>query len=655
MPQEENIAEVVPAANLPRDLAQVWSYRIPAELQGKIHIGDTVKIPFRRKEILGVVTSFSKESEAKFKLKDIKEILSDLSLTEKQLEIAKFVSDYYFAPLGLVIKTIFPEITKKAARTKIKLHPSPTIKTVEKETETKIRKGLKDSDRILLLHSLGSSRHSLYIRIIEKQSEKSQTLLMLPESFDIYGSAQFYIDHFGEDNVAILSGDITDNQYFAEWQKVKSGQARVVIGTRQAIFAPFTKLKLIIADEEHNSSYKQWDQNPRYHGIDTAVRLASIHRAKIILSSPTPSLESYYRTQKDFHPIDISKKPQKFIQMIDMGSERRKGNDTFISERLEEELFANIYAKKQALIFIPRLGEKTIHQCKDCGYIAECEACQGPLIGYKSKLYCPRCKELHEPLERCPQCQGQNIRSGGGGSERIFTEISALFEGKNINIVQLDSSTSKDNKQNQKIFSDFQKGRIDILIGTQMIWKNFQMENLAVIAVIFPEIIFSSPGFRSHEKSHQFLDKLYHLAEEKTVIIQSRKVEHKYFSEVRNITAAEFLKEEMKSRGESLSLFSYPPLGKLIKLIYKDSDSHACASEAKWQYEILQKELFDHNWRDTFEIIPPFPAQSFREYGKYRYHIIIKHKNGLDLQVRDALLRSVKNNWIVDIDPEEIL
>jgi len=653
--KEIKIAEVIPAANLPRDLAQFWSYRIPPEMQKSIRVGDAVKIPFGRKELMGVVASFGKESETKFKLKNIKEILPDFSLSASQLAIARFVSDYYFVSLSLVIKIIFPPVTKRAARTKIKLNPAPKVEAIAKETETTVRREIKTSDHCLLLHSLGSERHDLYRRLIEKQSEKSQTLLMMPESFDIYGIAQFYIDRFGEDRVAILSGDITQNQYFSEWQKVKSGQAKIIIGSRQAVFAPFAKLKLIIADEEHNSSYKQWDQNPRYHGIDAAIRLASLHKANIILSSPTPSLESYYRAQNDFHLINISTKPQARPQLIDMDTERKLGNYTFISEKLQEALFTNIYAKKQVLIFIPRLGEKTVYQCKDCGYIAECETCQGPLIGFKSKLYCSRCKELHEPLHECPECHGQNIRSGGGGSERIFEEVATLFEGKNIRIVQLDSGTSKDAKQNQKVFADFQKGKIDILIGTQMVWKNFTMNNLSVIAVIFPEIIFSSPGFRSHEKSRQFLSKIYQLAENKTVIIQSRKPEHKYFDEIRHQTAADFYEEELKNRSVSLSPFSYPPAGKLIKLIYKNTDGHSCQKEAKWQYKILQKELFTRNWRENFEIIPPFPAQSFREYGKYRYHIIIKYKNGLDRQVRDTLLGSIKKDWIIDVDPDEIL
>ncbi len=648
------IAQVIPAIKLPRGVSQIWDYRVPEKLQSNIRIGDTVRIPFRKKELLGIVASFSASNETDFKLKDILSIVPELSLSEKQLEMARFISDYYFVPLDMVIKLMFPPEAKRTARTAISLNPVPEIGIIAKKTVSDLHEKMKGRNRLLLLHSLGSERHEIYLSLVKKTAKGSQSLLMMPESFDIYSVAKFYIDRIGEKKVAILSSDITQNQYLAEWQKIRSGAAELIIGTRQTIFAPFTDLKLVIADEEHNSSYKQWDQNPRYHGIRAAIELADIHDTKIVLSSPTPSLESYYRTKDKFSLLDISRKPNKLPEIIDMENEKRGGNHTFISERLEKLLLENIYAKKQALIFIPRLGEKTIHQCRDCGCIAECPACQNPLISYRNKLYCPRCKTEYEPLRQCPACKGQNIGAFGGGSERVFAEISKLFENKNIRIAELDSVTSKE-RQNKKVFAAWQKGRIDILIGTQMAWKNYAMKNLAIIAVIFPEIIFSAPGFRSREKSRQFLERIYRLAENKTIIIQSRKPKHRYFEEMRSKSVIEFFEEEISLRAAGISPFPYPPLGKLIKLLYKHPDQNACMREAKWQYEKLKKEIQDRHLENDFEVIPPFPAQSFREYGKYRYHIVIRHKNGLDNQVRDILLRCVDSDWIIDIDPDEIL
>jgi len=654
--REKEIAEVIPAVKLPQGLTQFFSYEISEDLQDEIKIGDMVEIPFGRKKIMGIVKHIKEKSgEEKFKLKKIEDIKKEMGFSKRQLEIASFVSEYYHSPLSLIIKTMLPEITKKDARTKIDLSRAEQVADSDEKTEKSLIQKLDSSKKSLFLHSLGQKRHEIYRMLCEKQSDHSQILLMFPEYFDIYSSADFYIEQFGEEKVAILSSDITKNQFFSEWQKVKSGTAKIVIGTRQAVFAPFKNLQFIIVDDEHSSSYKQWDQNPRYHGVETAIELAKIHDAKIILSSPTPTTGSYCRTQKDFELIDISQKPVTAPKIIDMEIERKNGNYSFVSEELKEELLRKIYNKKQALILIPRLGEKTVHQCKDCGHIAECESCQTPLIGYKNKLYCSRCKQIYELMESCPKCQSKNISAFGGGSQRISEEIEEIFENKNIRIVQLDSSTSEDNKKNQKIYADFSKGRIDILVGTQMIWKNWVMSDLELIGIVFPEIIFSSPGFRSREKSRQFLERIYRLAQDKTVIIQSRKPEHKYFSDIMNESAEDFLKKEIKNRQESLSGFQYPPFGKLIKLIYKDPDARACEKEAKWQYEILKKEVFAHNWHDVFEIMPPFPAQSYREYGKYRWHIIIKHKNGIDLQARDNLLTHINKNWIVDIDPDEIL
>lgn len=653
--EEHKIAEVIPAANLPRELASFWSYRVPSEMQPRILIGDVVKIPFGKKEILGMINSFSEEKETAFKLKEVKEIVSDLRVSEKQMEIARFISAYYFTPMGLVMKTLLPEETRRAARTEMKLSPSPEVDDCAEDLKDQIKKDLENYDRLLLLHSLRSDRHNLYLDIIEKQDEKSQTLLMLPEYFDIYSIAQFYIGHFGADKVAILGSGITKNQYFAEWQKVKSGDARLIISTRQGIFAPFGRLGLIIVDEEHNSSYKQWDQNPRYHAVRAAIELTKIHQAKIILASNSPTLESYHLTKQDFHLTNIYTNPTKRPQIADFETERRGGNYTFVSEKLKEELLDTIYKKKQALIFIPRLGEKTVYQCKDCGHIAECETCQSPLIGYRGKLYCPRCKQLYDALTACPKCQGQNIDSFGGGSERIFEEIKTIFENKNIRIVKLDSSEEAAGSRNQKICADFQEGRIDILIGTQMVWKNWQTKRLELIGVIFPEIIFNAPGFRSRERTRYFLAKAYAFSQEKTVIFETYKPEHKYFDEIRKKSGQEFLEEELLSRDSGISRIKYPPLGKLIKLIYKNPSASACEKEARWQYKILKEAIFNLESADTFEVMPPFAAQNYRSGGKYRWHIILKYSNDLSLERRDLILKNVKKDWIIDVDPDEIL
>ncbi len=478
---------------------------------------------------------------------------------------------------------------------------------------------------------------------------------MLPEYFDLYAISPFYLQELGRDRVAILCGDLTANQYYEEWQKVRSGQARLLISTRQGVLAPLRNLRRIIVDEEHNSSYKQWDQNPRYHGVNTAVRLAAETGARITLSSPSPALESYERTREDFVLIDVSRPLSTPLRILDFATERGFGNRSFVFEELKDELLEKVYAHQQALILIPRLGEKTLHQCRDCGAVTECAVCHNPLIGYKGKLFCSRCKELHEPLPACPKCGSQDIGGFGGGSQRVAEEVAALFEGKNIRVMELDSSTAADSKRGQKVLADFQRGRIDVLVGTQMVWKNWDMPRLGLVAVIFPEIIFNAPGFRSRERARQFLVRLCGLAQGRTVLLETHKPDHRYYTDLRAQSAVAFLEEELAARTSGLSSIPYPPLGRMVKFICKDSDARVCEREAKYLHELLKREIWERRLGEDFEAMPPFPAQNFRAFGKYRWHLILKHRAGADRSTRNRLLALANEKWIHDVDPDEIL
>lgn len=647
------IAEVIPAANLPRDVASFWSYRIPDSFP-EILAGDIVKISFRKKELLGVVSSIKTGSETQFRLKDISDTVPDLQLTREQLEITRFVSRSYFAPLGMIMKLLLPAVPKRCARTEIRLGDIQDIKGCSDDISRRVLTDLEKNDKILLIHSLARERHGLYLDLIQKEQEGLQTLLMMPEYLDIWAIAKTYIGHLGKNRVAVLSSDMTKNQYFSEWQKVRSGAAKLVIGTRQSVYAPFKKLGLVIVDEEHNSSYKQWDQNPRYHGVTVALELARLHQAKAVLSSPTPSPESYHLCPGKFHLVDVSKKPSQAPKIVDMDTERKGGNQTFISEKLKAQLLEKIYGKKQALICIPLLGEKTAYQCRDCGLLSECPDCQNALIGYREKLYCPRCKKLYEVPHECPKCGGQNIGSFGGGSDRVVEEIRAIFENKNINIVKLDSADDTA-AGSHRILTDFQQGRIDILVGTQMVWKNWQMENLALVGIIFPEIIFNAPGFRSRERARQFLSRACLFAQGAEVILETYKPEHKYLAEMRDLGAIDFLEEELEGRGSTPSIIKYPPFGRLIKLIYKNPSASECEKEARAQYAALRDTLFRSVAADEMEVLPPFAAHNYREAGKYRWHIILRYKPDLEIGKRNQILETIKNVWIVDIDPDEIL
>lgn len=666
---EKLIAQVIPAIKLPNNITQVFSYAVPDKFEKKIQVGMLVEVFFRNKKIVGAVYNLKKEEPGKigYKLKSVEDLLDKSpGLSEEQIQLAEFISNYYYTPLSLVIKTIIPPITKKEARKEIELNRNRKIAEIKKTEVNKFLKKIKLENKILFIHNLQAERHILYFNIIKNTLKKDeQALILLPEYFDIYNFAGFYKNKFGENKIAILTSDLTKNQYFDEWKKIKNGTAKIIIGTRQAVFAPFQNLKLIIADDEHNSSYKQWDMNPRYHGIKAAEKLAEIWKTKIILSSPAPSVESYYKIKSKLYECGVlnchcpapRNDSNKNLNLIDLNAERQKGNYSVLSEDLKNSLMENIYQRKQAIIFIPRLGNNTVTQCKDCGWIAECKNCKAQLISYANYLYCQRCREKISSFKECPKCKGQNIRSYGYGSEKIEQEIKKLFQNKNIKISRLDSDVVDNKNKQLKIYKDFISEKIDILIGTQMVLKNWGLENLALTAILFPEIIFNQSDFKTKEKSFQFLMSACNKAgKNHKIIIQTYRPDNNIFKFVEDRNLDKFYADEIKNRlAISKTGLGYPPFTRLIKLIYKDLNPKNCQAEAERMFRILESKIKNNqNLKNKFEIIKPFPAANYKEFNKYRWHIIIKSVCE-NIKLRDSLLNLVKKNWIVDIDPDGVL
>jgi primosomal protein N' (replication factor Y) len=664
------IAKIIPATKLPINVMQVFSYAVPNKFEKKIKLGMLVEILFRNRKIVGVVYDLKKEiiKKTDYKLSNIENLLDDsISLSKEQIKLAEYISDYYYTPLSLVIKIIIPTITKNKPRKKVEFNNNYKIPEIKKAEMNKLLKEIKKKKKNLLIHNLQAERHYFYSNILRQAQDsakniktKTQALILFPEYFDVYNFAGFYKDKFGEDKVAILTSELTKNQYFSEWQKIKNGSAEIIIGTRQAVFAPFKNLKLIIADDEHNSSYKQWDMNPRYHGIRAAEKLAESWKAKIVLSSPAPSVENYYEYRSEQACLSTTIATITMPKIINTNTERQKGNYSVLSEDLQDDLLKDIYKRKQAIIFIPRLGNNTITQCRDCHWIAQCKNCETTLVSYASYLYCPKCREKIELIKKCPQCQGQNISSFGYGSEKIEREIKKLFQNKNIKINRLDSETASNKSKQIKIYKDFIDKKIDVLIGTQMVLKNWNLENLALTAILFPEIIFNQPEFNSSEKSFQFLMSACNKVNKNhKIIIQTHKPDNNLFKIIPRQAQDDMLKfysDEIENRKAiSKNGIGYPPFSQLIKLIYKDFNPENCQSETERMFRVLDSKIKnDKKLKNKFEIIKPFPASSYKEFNKYRWHIIIKSVCK-DIESRNSLLNLVKKNWIIDIDPDSVL
>jgi len=655
------VAEIIPAIKLPRRAACVFSYEVPKRFEKEIKTGAVVKILFRKRLIAGVVRKLKKEEKrnTKYKLKSVLCAARYTNLSREQMKLAQYISDYYYVSLSSVVKSIIPSASGNEPRKDIELNNSCEIPNIESKKIDTLLKKIHKKKKVLLIHNLMSSRHNLYLKIIKESIKPlEQALVLLPEFFDIYNFANFYLKNINKEKTAIITSSLTRTQHFKEWRKVADNKVKIVLGTRQAVFAPFRNLKLIIVDEEHNPSYKQWDQNPRYHAVNAAKKLSACWKSRIILSSHAPSVENYYKGEKEkffkveFYEDDHKKKK---FEVIDMATEREKGNYSIFSESLRNGLLNSVYKKQQAVIFIPRLGEKTSAICKDCEHILKCGDCDSNLAVRKDRLYCLRCKGNTEKTEKCPRCQGQNIKLFGYGSQRIEKETNKLFTNKNIKTSRLDSNSASSKAKQMKIYKNFINKNIDILIGTQMVLKNWNLKNISVFAVLFPEIIFNQPDFRSKERSFQLLMSLYNrTSQRQRIIIQTLNPDSVVFKLIKSGEFNSFYSEELKNRRDSFKI-GYPPFSQIIKLVYKNQSIQNCENEARKMHGILKSKINSSvKLKGKFEITSPFPALNYKEHGKYRWHIIIKSVC-CNMKLRNQFLNNVKKSWIVDIDPSSVV
>jgi len=701
-------AEIIPAVNIPYSQLQIYTYLIPSSLKGKVKLGQLVKIPFRRREIKGVIIKMHSRGveNSKIKLLPISSLDdSMIVLSEAQIKLAEFISEHYHTSLGLVIKTILPPITKREPRKKIEFDFSEeTSITLKKnlipQSELKqLSLKLLKNKKTLFVHNLTAARHQVYLKLIKNVISKNrQIILLLPDIFDIRQFAGFYTSKISAEKIAVLHSEITDAQFYKEWQKINSGKVKLIIGTRMAVFAPVKKLGLIIMDDEHSSNYKQWDQNPRYHARETALKLTELTGSKIIFSSPAPSLESFYGIKNKVEfiltppdpplarggetPLDkretnpplskggqgglpLPKKEIRGIRIIDMNQERQKRNFSIFSDDLKDSLIEQLKNKKQIILFVPRRGFHTFTLCRDCGYVAECSQCRSPLVSHQNgNLICRHCHLQTKPLIICPACQSSQIKSFGVGTQKAEEEIknvirtarplsSSLKNSRRVRICRLDSDTAKNKKPRYKIYRDFISGKIDILIGTQIILKNWNLSNLGLTGVVSADGFLSLPDFRSPEKSFQTLKQIaLQNRNNAKIIIQTYHPENKVLKAILSEDLKNFYRQELSGRKISFGL-DYPPFSQIIKLIHQNKNARLGERNAREMYQVLKNKIAETD-NKQFEIMEPFPASNYQIRGKFRWHIIIK-SICQDTSLRDKLLEPVGKDWIIDVDPESLL
>lgn len=627
------IAQIIPAVRLKRSL-NYFDYAIPQELADQIKIGQVVEIPFRNQNVRGVVFTLSEKTESTYELKPITKIIDPLPyLSAWQLELIKFMSDSYFVSMAMVLKMVMPEIPKR----KSDKFKENNLTFTNNGLEKIILPDLSSTKPLLLAYSSREQKISAYIQIIEANIQLNrQTVIIVPELINIEQIC-LYFGKF-QDLISIFLNNLSKNKLWQEWQKIKSGQAKVIIGTRSAIFAPFDNLGALIIDEEDNSSHKQEEPNPRYNAKTVALKIGELTKAKVIFSALTPSLNSLYQVQTkawDYLELDKPKElPQ--ITVIDRQDEFKKGNYSAFSEKLQQSIESNLLQDKKTFLFLNRKGSSTLISCKDCGYIAQCPTCQLPLTFYKKDkmLNCHHCSYKTGMILTCPKCKNPELKLTGTGTEKAELELHKLFPQAKLALVDQDN-------QNQDKIKD-----ADIIIGTQYAFDFINWQEIQTIGVLNADTLLYLPDYRSLEKTFNLLKYLIlHIPDgTKEFLSQTMAPDNYVFTTIRQLDLKQFYKQEIKERKD----LQYPPFSHLIKLIYQSVDFNGGEEEIDEVYKIIKAKIENNA---NIVLNPPALAYTQQVRGRFRWQIIIKVAAS---ELNMDFLKDMPEDLIIDIDPENL-
>ena len=518
-----------------------------------------------------------------------------------------------------------------------------------------------------LLHGVtGSGKTEVYIRCIQRVLEKGKTaIMMVPEISLTPQTVARFRQRFG-DRVAILHSGLSQTERYLEWKKIRDGKVSIAVGARSAVFAPFKNLGMIVVDEEHDSSYKQ-DSNPRYHARDTAVMRAQSLNAVVLMGSATPSLESVQNTRLGKYNYlslgnRIGERMLPIVSLVDMRRERKEfKNFALLSGILRSAIRDRLSRKEQVFLFLNRRGTARFVFCPDCGYVLECAHCSVTLTfhGKEDRLLCHYCNFTARMPGHCVECHGAVIRFSGFGTQKLEEEVRKLFP--DAQITRLDRDTTRGRDSFATMHRNMNAGKIDILIGTQMITKGHDFPNVTLVGVVHADLALNIPDFRSCERAFQLLTQVAGRAGRGEVpgkvIIQTNNPDHYMFEFVREHDANAFNEKELKLRGQ----LNYPPFTRLIAVEIVSTNE----SLGKRTAEKLGRALAQQTIRQKgVEILGPSKAALYQIQNKFRWHLILRGQNMQTLQgiLADSQelneLKSSSSGKLklsIDVDPFNLL
>jgi len=730
-----------------RSIDRLFDYRIPEEVRHIVTEGSMVDVPFGHRQARGTVVEVTDKTRVpQEKIRDIQHVVTEDSLIRPAImELARWMADYYVAPLDAVLQSVLPSAVRRKGRSfRELLHVYPTplaedadavahvrrvapkqgqaldilmtgeriqlselaraaettaaaIRGLEKKgfvtisTETVYRdprardvwiptdplplmpqqqealtmiQGSIDTGKpsVVLLHGVtGSGKTEVYLQAIQYGLERGLgAIVLVPEISLTPQAVERFSSRFGA-GIAVLHSHLSEGERHDEWHRIFKGEARIVVGARSALFAPVRDLGLIVVDEEHENSYKQ-DEAPRYHARDVAVMRGHREGAAVVLGSATPALESVVNARNGKYalasmPHRVDHRSMPVLRVVDMRHEGGDDKHYILSNDLAEAIRARLERAEQTILFLNRRGYSATLVCPKCGYVAECVQCSVSMTYHKkaNQLACHFCGDRHPVPRVCPNpaCGDPGFRYAGVGTERVEEVLRKIFP--HAAIQRVDSDTMSRKESYHRVLGDFKTGKIDILIGTQMIAKGLHFPNVTLVGVIYADVILHMPDFRAGERTFQLLTQVAGRAGrgdvKGEVIVQTFTPMHPAVQAARRMDFDGFCDQELEFRRE----LNYPPFSHLITLLIRSEKDETARQAA----DGLAAALAPHDgllWTRS----DPAPAPIARIKGWYRYQIMLRTRR---ITVASRTVRTLVNEmkWpskvlcAVDVDALSML
>lgn len=616
------------------------------------------------------------------------EFIKTAGATKRQLEILNILHEKGKMPLiefEKLAKTTRTTIKKLETLGCIKLteeqvyrNPLDILKIDKKEdlyelseTQQKVYEGIskqiKDekSPQILLHGITASGKTEVYFKLIDDTIKSGKNVLFLaPEIALASQLTKRLAKKFGTKDVAIWHSSISEGERYDVWQKLYKDEIKILAGARSAVFAPLKNIGLIIIDEEHEGAYKQTSPAPRYDARLVAKKLAEFNNCPLLLGSATPDISSYYRAINTNHLYEMLTRYNNAkvapVTVINMQEYGRAAYKSLISKPLQTAIKETLDNKQQVILLINRRGFSTYTQCQGCGHVIECPNCAIPMIWHAkdNMLKCHYCNHVEYFPDVCPNCGFEGLKNSGTGTQKIEQYIKDLYP--DYNVERIDSDVLVRKGEHIRLLEKFQKGEIDILVGTQMIAKGLDNPNVTLVGVISADASFNLPDFRASERGFQLLTQVAGRAGrgefKGRVLFQTYNPEYYALESAKSQNYFEFYQKEITSREE----FDYPPFSQIIRLILSSQNNFRAEKAAQEIALRLCTMIEKFGFGERLDVLGPTPCVIEKINGYYRFQILIKNKlEDKGHQFVSSFLNKINApkdiKMTIDVDPLDIL